>query len=103
MNIILSILIAWIVSQIIKIIVSKDVNAFWKLGGMPSSHSALVGALAMGVGIQTGFASAPAAIAYVVALIVVHDAQHVRKHHNVKEIVVGLLVGIITVALLNYV
>ena len=69
---------------------------------MPSSHSALVGALAAAVGLETGFSSVQAAIAYVVAFIVVYDTFYVRKRHNIVQIIAGLLVGIITVAVVYY-
>lgn len=48
-------------------------------GGMPSSHSAMVSALATGVGIEQGFGSAAFAIATVLTMIVVYDAQGVRR------------------------
>jgi uncharacterized protein len=48
-------------------------------GGMPSSHSALVTALAVGVGWAQGWASAEFAIATVFAIIVMYDAAGVRQ------------------------
>ena len=48
-------------------------------GGMPSSHSAMVAALATGVGITRGFDSAYFAIATVLATIVTYDAGGVRR------------------------
>jgi acid phosphatase family membrane protein YuiD len=48
-------------------------------GGMPSAHSALVGALATGVGIQSGWASPEFAIAGLFAVIVMYDAAGVRQ------------------------
>jgi acid phosphatase family membrane protein YuiD len=102
MKAILSIVIAWLVAQALKTLTSRKISALWKPGGMPSSHSALVGALATAVGLETGFTSIQAAIAYVVAFIVIYDTFYVRKRHNMVQIIVGLLVGIITVALVNY-
>jgi acid phosphatase family membrane protein YuiD len=103
MNILLSIAIAWIVCQAIKIIHGKKLSAFWKVGGMPSAHSSLAGALATAVALQDGFASTTAAITYVLLAIVIHDALHIRKHHDLKEVSVGLIVGIIVVTVLNYI
>lgn len=48
-------------------------------GGMPSAHSALVGALATGVGLQMGCSSAEFAIAALFAVIVMYDAAGVRQ------------------------
>jgi acid phosphatase family membrane protein YuiD len=48
-------------------------------GGMPSAHSAFVGALATGVGQQIGWGSPEFAIAVVFAVIVMYDAAGVRQ------------------------
>lgn len=48
-------------------------------GGMPSAHSALVGALATGVGLEKGFDSIEFAIASLLAVIVMYDAAGVRQ------------------------
>ncbi|MFN4070166.1 MAG: divergent PAP2 family protein [Thermus caldifontis] len=52
---------------------------FLETGGMPSSHSATVSALAMGVGFQEGFASTLFAVAAIFALIVMYDATGIRR------------------------
>ncbi|GBF81579.1 divergent PAP2 family protein [Aphanothece sacrum] len=48
-------------------------------GGMPSAHSALVGALATGVGLTLGWSSPDFAIASLFAVIVMYDAAGVRQ------------------------
>lgn len=48
-------------------------------GGMPSSHSALVTALAVGTAFAHGVSSPLFAVAVVLALIVMHDACGVRQ------------------------
>jgi hypothetical protein len=48
-------------------------------GGMPSAHSALVAALATGVGQTAGWASNEFAIAVIFAFIVMYDAAGVRQ------------------------
>ncbi len=48
-------------------------------GGMPSSHSALVGALACGIGQTVGWSSPEFAIACLFAVIVMYDAAGVRQ------------------------
>lgn len=52
---------------------------FLETGGMPSSHSATVSALAIGVGLQEGFGSTLFAVAAVLALIVMYDATGIRR------------------------
>ncbi|XP_030459625.1 uncharacterized protein LOC115680014 isoform X3 [Syzygium oleosum] len=49
-------------------------------GGMPSSHSATVTALAVAIGLQEGTGGSAFAIAVVLALVVMYDASGVRRH-----------------------
>ncbi|KDP30778.1 hypothetical protein JCGZ_13721 [Jatropha curcas] len=49
-------------------------------GGMPSSHSATVTALAMAIGLEEGAGSPDFAIAVVLACVVMYDASGVRLH-----------------------
>ncbi|CAL8139371.1 unnamed protein product [Prunus armeniaca] len=49
-------------------------------GGMPSSHSATVTALAVAIGLQDGVGGPAFAIALVLACIVMYDASGVRLH-----------------------
>ncbi len=78
-------IISWAAAQIIKIILDivLNGNADWKLlfssGGMPSSHSSFVCALAVGTGIQEGFNSTAFAIAFVLTAVVMYDAAGVRR------------------------
>lgn len=67
-------------------------------GGMPSSHSAMVSALATGVGLENGFDTALFSIAAVFAMIVTYDASHVRRQAGVharalNQIIAELLSG----------
>uniref|UniRef100_A0A7N1A837 Acid phosphatase/vanadium-dependent haloperoxidase-related protein n=1 Tax=Kalanchoe fedtschenkoi TaxID=63787 RepID=A0A7N1A837_KALFE len=49
-------------------------------GGMPSSHSATVTALAVAIGLQEGTGGSAFAIAVVLASVVMYDATGVRLH-----------------------
>ncbi|KAK4784388.1 hypothetical protein SAY86_018756 [Trapa natans] len=49
-------------------------------GGMPSSHSATVTALAVSIGLQDGTGAPEFAIAVVLACIVMYDASGIRHH-----------------------
>lgn len=55
-------------------------------GGFPSSHSALVTALALSVGLQERFSSTLFAVSLSLAVIVIYDATHVRYYsgQNIK-------------------
>jgi len=52
---------------------------FFSTGGMPSSHSALVVALAISIGEYEGFGTPLFAISTVLALVVMHDAAGIRR------------------------
>jgi len=56
-----------------------NLRALVSTGGMPSAHSALVGSLATGVGLQKGWSSNEFAIACLFAVIVMYDAAGVRQ------------------------
>ena len=76
---------AWLAAQTVKffgrwhITHRIDFSALVATGGMPSSHSALVSALATGVGLMEGFGSTAFAIAFIFAGVVMFDAQSVRR------------------------
>jgi acid phosphatase family membrane protein YuiD len=75
----------WIITQTIKVIIGvireKKFNFRWFVGtgGMPSSHAAAVSALATCVGLYSGFDSAIFVVALLFAVIVIFDAQGVRR------------------------
>lgn len=51
---------------------------FFSAGGMPSSHSAFVTALAVTVGLGSGFATDIFALAFVFAVIIIYDSIRLR-------------------------
>uniref|UniRef100_A0A7N0VIQ5 Acid phosphatase/vanadium-dependent haloperoxidase-related protein n=1 Tax=Kalanchoe fedtschenkoi TaxID=63787 RepID=A0A7N0VIQ5_KALFE len=77
-------LLAFTVAQLIKFFTTWYKEGRWDFkrlvgsGGMPSSHSATVSALAVSVGFQEGFGGSPFSIALVLACIVMYDAFGVR-------------------------
>ena len=77
--------VACFVAQGLKLIVELvrhrklNVRVLVTTGGMPSAHSALVTALADGVGQTLGWASPEFALATVFAIIVMYDAAGVRQ------------------------
>lgn len=78
-------LLSWLIAQVIKTIIHaimyKGID--WKRlvgdGGMPSAHSATVTSLAICTGLKCGFDSVYFAIAFVFAIVVMHDATGVRR------------------------
>lgn len=70
-------------AQFIKIFTGKESKIDFRRisisGGMPSSHSSFVTALAVLVGFDKGFASTEFAITAVFAIIVMYDASGVRR------------------------
>ena len=76
---------AWAVAQVLKFFVNLAVNGKgdWRYlftgGGMPSSHSATVCAMAASVACLYGWGSPYFAIAAIVALVVMYDAFNVRQ------------------------
>lgn len=78
-------LMSWAIAQTIKVSLGVirerrfDFRWFVGTGGMPSSHAAGVSCLATAVGLEYGFDSVYFAITLVFTLIVMFDAQGVRR------------------------
>ena len=95
---ILTSLFAIFFAQFVKVpilyIATKKVD--WSLltstGGMPSSHSAAVTALATAIGMETGFDSPIFAVATMFAIITMFDATGVRRQAGEQAIVLNQLV-----------
>ena len=89
-------------------------------GGMPSSHSALITAITLSIGLKEGFSSSFFFLSVVLSLVVIYDARGIRhtvgnhakilnnsvlnsknnklnEHvgHTMPEIFVGILIGIL--------
>ncbi|CAI6030800.1 divergent PAP2 family protein [Cohnella sp. JJ-181] len=58
-------------------------------GGMPSSHSAAMAALATALGIEDGLDSPVFAVAAVVGMIIMFDAAGVRRHAGLQASVLN--------------
>ena len=77
--------IAWFMAQILKVVFTLllekrlDFSRMFGLGGMPSSHSAVVCALGTSVGRVYGFYSVEFAICCMFAMVVMTDAAGVRR------------------------
>ncbi|WP_110928839.1 divergent PAP2 family protein [Bacillus massiliglaciei] len=69
-----------------------DWSLLTSTGGMPSSHSAAVTALATGVGLETGLDSPIFAVATIFAVITMFDATGVRRQAGEQAAVLNQLV-----------
>lgn len=80
----------WLLAQLLKTLIhfflSKEFNAERLVGdgGMPSSHSATVSALATSVALECGLGSVEFAIAAMFAIVVMHDAMGVRRETGIQ-------------------
>lgn len=77
---------SWFAAQFMKVVFTAILEKRWDfsrllfgLGGMPSSHSAVVCGLATAVGIARGFYSVEFAMCTMLAFIVMTDAAGVRR------------------------
>ncbi|MBU1868904.1 MAG: divergent PAP2 family protein [Candidatus Omnitrophica bacterium] len=76
---------AWFIAQSIKVILGIvrekrfDFRWFVGSGGMPSSHAAGASCLATSIGFQDGFETVSFALAAAFAIVVMFDAQGVRR------------------------
>ena len=76
---------AWLLAQAVKVLLhfirtrKVDFYVFVSTGGMPSSHSAMVSALATSIGVTLGFGHPVFALALGFALVVMFDAQSFRR------------------------
>lgn len=81
---------AWFVAQVIKTIIhfilSKELvmERLIGSGGMPSSHSSTVSALATATYMEYGATSFEFAIAVILAIVVMHDARGVRRETGIQ-------------------
>jgi len=95
--------VAWLVAQTLKVVNiiirdrKLDFTRFVGSGGMPSSHSSFIVALAVVVGKNLGYGSLEFGITVAVAMIVMYDAAGVRraagKHAEVLNKLTRVLSG----------
>lgn len=82
--------VAWMFAQLSKLLIvllrerQLQLRYVTSAGGMPSSHSAVVVALATRTGMATGVQSTEFAIAIVFAAIVLYDAAGVRRAVSIQ-------------------
>lgn len=89
-TILVSAVLGWFVAQVLKTLIHLFFTRKFVAerlvgsGGMPSSHSSTVCALATSVVIQQGPGSTAFAISLILAIIVMHDAMGVRRETGIQ-------------------
>mgnify|MGYP005836608671 FL=1 len=95
--VLLSGLLAWAIAQSLKVPLKYRSTHQWdwalllRAGGMPSSHSALVAAVAHATGLNVGFASPLFALALTFAIIVIYDAAGIRRQAGKHAEVINVI------------
>ena len=80
---------AWVLGQFLKFPIELIINKRWdwsimfSSGGLPSSHSALVTAVSISIGLQEGFNTSLFALSAAIAMIVIYDAAGVRRQAGI--------------------
>ena len=89
---------AWLIAQLLKVIIiliqerQLDLRYLVSSGGMPSSHSAFVAALATSVALIEGLGSVAFGISAIFALVVVYDAAGVRRSVGQQSVVLNRII-----------
>lgn len=97
-NVLIAVIIAWLLAQVLKIPTEylRSRRWMWAMffaaGGMPSSHTALMVAGTLAVGLYHGFDNPLFAIAVGVTMIIAHDAAGVRRQAGKHAERINLLV-----------
>lgn len=87
---------AWLSAQFLKTIIqliygkihslkSLLENMFWKTGGMPSSHSAIVTAVCTSIGVKEGVNSGVFILSLLMTFITMRDAVGVRRSSGIQS------------------
>lgn len=93
---------AWFIAQLLKIILTfyktrkVDITRFVGAGGMPSSHTSFVMALATSLGKLYGWASPLFAMSLCFAFIVMYDAAGVRRAAGYQAKVLNMIIDDLT-------
>lgn len=89
---------AWFIAQALKVVFVViadrriDLSRMFGLGGMPSSHSAVVCSLATACGLTCGFYSVEFAISAILATVVMTDAAGVRRAAGKQAVQINRIV-----------
>lgn len=93
--VLLAALTSWLSAQFIKTVINVLYgrvhsiaelfeNLFWKTGGLPSSHTALVTSVSITIGFRNGFSSDIFMLALAFLMVTVRDALGVRRSSGIQ-------------------
>lgn len=88
----------WFIAQLLRTVIDTCINKSFSAerltgsGGMPSSHSATVCALATSSGIYYGVGSFEFAVSAIIAIIVMYDARGVRRETGIQAQVINEMI-----------
>ena len=98
-HILIPVLIAWGLAQAIKVPIDYLSTRRWNwallfsVGGMPSSHSALVTSTAHSIGLYEGFDSPLFALAVIGAVVVIYDATGIRRQAGIHAEIINAMIN----------
>ncbi len=96
--ILLAALTAWFIAQVLKVLIEFIMLKRWnwallfQAGGMPSSHSAMVSAAALSIGLYMGFDLPVFAVASILAMIVIYDATGIRREAGRQAVLINTII-----------
>ena len=96
--ILLAALTAWFIAQVLKVLIEFILLKRWnwallfQAGGMPSSHSAMVSAMALSIGLYIGFDLPVFAVASILAMIVIYDATGIRREAGRQAVLINTII-----------
>ena len=96
--VLLAALTAWLIAQVLKVLIEYLQLKRWnwalvfQAGGMPSSHSAMVSASALSIGLMVGFGTAVFAVSAIFAMIVIYDATGVRRESGKQAVLINSII-----------
>jgi len=100
--ILLAALVAWTIAQVLKVLLEFFTLRRWnwallfQAGGMPSSHSAMVSATALTIGLEKGFDQPVFALSAILAMIVIYDATGIRREAGRQAVLINSIIEEIT-------
>lgn len=97
-EVLISALISWFLGQFLKVPVeyflTHKINwgLWFSSGGMPSSHSSLMTAVSLSIGLTSGFDSPIFALSVATSMIVIYDATGVRRQAGIHAQKINMII-----------
>lgn len=91
-------LLPWATAQILKVVIEIvwrrkfNLRLLTSMGGMPSSHSALVCGLATAIALSDGAGSGAFAMSIVLAMVVMYDATGIRRAASMQARILNQII-----------